>query len=297
VVITGNPIASLGPGVSDNDSYTGYYILTQADIDASSYHNTAVATGTAPDGETVDDSDEDSQLFNASPEISLEKTGRYIDNSPVNTFNAGDEISYQFIVTNTGNVTLTNVVVTDPLITVNGGPVGSLNPGTSDQTTFTGTYVLTQADIDNGTLTNTATVTGSFNGETATDDDDDVQTFIPVPSLSLEKTGTYSDANGDGIFSVGDQISYTFLVTNTGNVTLQVVTITDPLVTVNGQPITSLDPGSSDNTSFTATYTLTQADIDAGTFTNTATATARYRDEEYEASDSDTQNFPSDQVI
>src|SRR5690606_27596855 len=75
------------------------------------------------------------------------------------------------------------------------------------------------------------------------------------------------------------------------------VTITDPLVTVNGQPITSLDPGSSDNTSFTATYTLTQADIDAGTFTNTATTTARYRDEEYEASDSDTQNFPSDQDI
>ncbi len=96
---------------------------------------------------------------------------------------------------------------------------------------------------------------------------------------------------------MGDQISYTFLVTNTGNVTLQVVTITDPLVTVNGQPITWLEPGSSDNTSFTATYTLTQADIDAGTFTNTATATAGYRDEEYEASDSDTQNFPSDQDI
>ncbi len=93
MVINGNPIASLGPGESDNNSYTGYYILTQADIDASSYHNTAVATGTAPDGETVEDSDEDSQLFNASPEISLEKTGTYIDNPPVNTFNAGDEIS------------------------------------------------------------------------------------------------------------------------------------------------------------------------------------------------------------
>jgi len=46
-------------------------------------------------------------------------------------------------VTNTGNVTLHNVTVTDAKVTVVGGPLASLAPGASDSTTFTGTYTLT----------------------------------------------------------------------------------------------------------------------------------------------------------
>ena len=93
--------------------------------------------------------------------ITLEKTGAYLDTPPINTFNAGDQITYTFTVTNTGNVPLTDVTVTDDLITVTGNPLASLEPGASDATTFTGTYTLTQADIDAGTFTNTATVTGT----------------------------------------------------------------------------------------------------------------------------------------
>jgi hypothetical protein len=51
-------------------------------------------------------------------------------------------------------------MVTDPKVTVSGGPIDSLAPGASDSTTFTATYTLTQDDIDAGKVDNTATITG-----------------------------------------------------------------------------------------------------------------------------------------
>ncbi|WP_340199308.1 gliding motility-associated C-terminal domain-containing protein, partial [Ascidiimonas sp. W6] len=205
---------------------------------------------------------------------------------------AGDTISYVFTVTNTGNVTLTNVTVTDPLVTVSGGPLVSLAVGASDTTTFTATYTITQADIDAGSFSNTATVTGedpnnnpvtslSDDPDDATDidsdsdgnpDDPTVTTITQSPDITITKVDTLNDG-GDGRVDAGDTISYVFTVTNTGNVTLTNVTVTDPLVTVSGGPLASLAAGASDTTTFTATYTITQADIDAGSFSNTATVT------------------------
>ena len=62
--------------------------------------------------------------------------------------------------------------------------------------------------------------------------------------------------------AVGGTIAYTFLVTNTGNVTLDPVTVADPKVGAVTCPVTTLAPGAS--TTCTATYTLLQADVDAG---------------------------------
>ena len=66
--------------------------------------------------------------------------------------------------------------------------------------------------------------------------------------------------------SVGDTIGYTFLVRNTGNVTLTNVNVSDPQVGSVSCPATTLAPGA--QMTCTATYTLTQADIDAGTVDN-----------------------------
>ena len=85
----------------------------------------------------------------------------------------GDVINYSFTVSNTGNVPLTAVSISDPLLGANltGGPI-SLGIGASDATTFKGTYTITQADIIAGGVQNTATASGTPpnlpNGNSAT---------------------------------------------------------------------------------------------------------------------------------
>ncbi len=97
--------------------------------------------------------------------------------------------------------------------------------------------------------------------------------YVSNPSIALEKEATLNDG-GDGV-QAGDTITYTFTVTNTGNVPLSNVTVTDPKVTVNGDPIAKLDPNASDSTTFSATYTLTAEDIKAGKVENQAVVTAK----------------------
>ncbi|WP_338221301.1 DUF7507 domain-containing protein [Algoriphagus sp. oki45] len=291
-------ISSLAPQATWTE--TTQLEITQELIDGLCVTNTAAATVYAEEIENDETlpaengerriliSDEDSveECFEINPAIALLKDGVFNDENQDGFGNVGETISYTFTVTNNGNVTLSNITVTDPLVTVSGGPI-SLAPGASDNTTFTATYVLTQDDIDAGYVVNTALAEGTApNDEVVEDESSDptpveepstdcetcTETVIPQnPAIALLKDGVFNDENQDGFGNVGETISYTFTVTNTGNVTLSNITVTDPLVTVSGGPI-SLAPGASDNTTFTATYVLTQDDINAGYVVNTALA-------------------------
>ncbi len=227
------------------------------------------------------------------PSLSLTKS--IVSTSPNPLEAAGGTITYGFSVTNTGNVTLTGVTVTDPLATVSGGPV-TLAPGATDSSTFTAGYLVTQADVDAGYVDNRATASGTDpfatvvtdvsdagdegvetpdgSGSTDGDPTNDPTTYAIAagPELRLVKSvvGVVDDGDGETP-GVGDLVNYGFSVTNTGNVTLTGVTVTDPLATVSGGPVT-LAPGASDTSTFTGSATLTQADVDAGGVENVATA-------------------------
>ncbi len=144
-------------------------------------------------------------------------------------------------------------------------PVATLAPGAS--TTCTATYTLTQADVDAGSIVNTATATGTPPTGAPVTATDTVTTAVTAdPAITFDKqagapTGT----------TAGGTIAYSFVVQNTGNVTLHGVTITDAKVGTVTCPVTSLAPG--DSTTCTTTYTLTQADVDAGHVANSADAT------------------------
>src|SRR5258706_5378235 len=149
----------------------------------------------------------------------------------------GDVIHYTIKATNTGNVTLHNVDVTDSQVSnlncTPAVPVASLAPGAS--ITCTASHTITQADLDAGTFYNQACVDDGAGGAAGVCAD--VTTpGTQNPAIDLIKSGAWVDGNSNGLADVGEVINYTFKVTNTGNVTLHNVTIADKVggVTVSG---------------------------------------------------------------
>ncbi|MGV6829897.1 MAG: DUF7507 domain-containing protein, partial [Flavobacteriales bacterium] len=287
VTVTGGPI-DLAVGEVDTTTFTGSYTITQADIDAGQFSNQAEASGTAPNGDVVTDLSDDTSNTEddatitelcQSPSIALIKEGTFNDEDGDGCTDVEETISYVFTVINTGNVTLTNVVINDQLVNVIGGPI-TLAPGETDSTSFTAVYSINQTDIDNGSFSNQAEAEGTApNGDLVSDLSDDnseleddvtITELCQNASIALIKTGIVNDTNGDGCADVKETITYSFTVINTGNVTLTAVNIDDPLVNVIGGPIT-LAPGETNIDSFTATYLITQGNINTGFVENQAT--------------------------
>ncbi|MCP5027677.1 MAG: DUF11 domain-containing protein, partial [Actinomycetia bacterium] len=269
------PATTLAPGASTSCSAS--HVVTQGDVDAGLITNTATATGAAPSGADVTDTDADLVVIDQNPSVTLDKTlFANADEDGSGDISLGDTLTYQFIATNTGNVTLTDVAITDPLPGLTGPSCApaTLAPGAS--TSCTATYAVTQADVDNATITNTATATaGTPAGSTITDDGSETVSPDQNPGVSLTKSVIGNDdADGSTDISLGDTLTYQFIATNTGDVTLTSVTITDPLpglsaltcIPANGA---TLSPGQAQTC--TATYTVTGADVDAGRIDNTAT--------------------------
>src|SRR5690606_952221 len=180
-----------------------------------------------------------------------------------------ETISYAFLVKNTGNVTLKDVTVEDAKVTVIEGPQ-TLAPGGTF--TFHANYTPVQEEIDAGQVVNTATAIGTPPSGPIVRSEPDTELVPPdlVPGLTIDKQGALNDSNGNGLLDLGETISYSFLVRNTGSVTLKNVTVKDPLVQVTEEPQTL---GPRGTFTFHGSYTPTQADIDAGKVENTATAT------------------------
>lgn len=240
--------------------------------------NYVIPTGTTPPA-TCDAAD----LACTTHPISDLAIVKSVDPADQESSEAGQQVTYSFLVTNTGGTTLTDVSVAEGEFTGSGelgavvpAVVDSLAPGAS--TTFTATYTLTQADVDRGTTSNTATATGlpPTGPRMESPPSTVVLTSVPAPGLSIVKS---VDAAARASYDAGQSVTYSFLVTNTGNTTLTDVTVAEGEFTGSGAlgaltpaSVESLAPGAS--TTFTATYTLTQADVDRGTTSNTATATA-----------------------
>ncbi len=286
VTVIGGPI-TLAAGAVDNTSFFATYTITTADIQNGSVTNQAKVEGKDVNGKTATDlSDEKSNKDNnptvtpvAGGAIAIIKTADLIDtNGDGIKGNAGDGIKYSFTVTNTGTVTLTNVVISDPKVAVTGAPI-TLISGAVDKTTFSATYTITTTDIQNGSVTNQAVAKGTdplgniiSDLSDSSDNTGNNPTVTPIAGgiLAIIKTDTVIDANGDGfVGNTGDQIKYSFTVSNIGTVTLTDVIVTDTKVSVSGGPIT-LYAGQVDNTTFNAIYTITANDMLVGSVTNQA---------------------------
>ncbi|HTW19681.1 MAG TPA: hypothetical protein VME70_05635, partial [Mycobacteriales bacterium] len=213
--------ASLVPTASV--TCTATYQVTQADMDAGSVSNTADATGTDPAGDTVTSpSSSTSFTTTAAPALTVVKSASPSGSAPLH---AGEMITYSFVVTNTGNVTLTDITVNEGAFSGTGTlssvscPSGAASLAPGDQVTCTATYTVTQADVDSGDISNSATATGTppaGDGGPITSPPSTVDLpSTPQPGLTVVKT-----ASPTTISKVGQTITFSFLITNTGNVTI-----------------------------------------------------------------------------
>ncbi|MFG3479935.1 hypothetical protein ACGF3K_32595 [Streptomyces sp. NPDC047980] len=266
------PGTTLAPGQSMNCTAT--YTTTQADINTGRIDNTARATGTPPTGPAVTTTDDATVTADQDPSISLVKTV-VGDDGP---FRSGEVLTYTFLVTNTGNVSLTGAELSDIAFSGSDPAPEAACPGTAlapGQTmTCTATYTLTQADVDSGSVTNTARATGTPPaGAPVASQSSALFTPRVNPALALTKTGEPVVAS-----AVGQLVTYTFLATNTGNVTLTGVDVAETSFSGSGArpqascPAGPLAPGAS--VACTASYVVSQADFNTGRLTNTAVATA-----------------------
>ncbi|MDD3079626.1 MAG: gliding motility-associated C-terminal domain-containing protein [Paludibacter sp.] len=269
--------------------YSGSYQVIQADVDSGQVVNSAVVYALDPSNATVTDIS-GSTTINDYPTVtpvaqngkialvkSVTSTGSYV---------LGSTVSYNFSVTNTGSVTLSDVSVTDSNLSgditkVTDDANGKLDIG--ETWSYTGTYTVTQADIDAGYILNSATVTAKdpqdkdvndISGSAINNDNPTVTIVFQAGRIALVK-----EATNDGPFKLGSEIEYTFTVENTGTVTLTEPVINDSRLSQapeyqNGDLNTDNKLGVDESWIYVGRYTVTQADVNAGTITNSAIVVA-----------------------
>jgi hypothetical protein len=277
--LTCTPPVTLAPGASL--TCTGSHTVTLADLVAGSFANTATASGSDPQGQLVSATASKTVPAAPTPALSLTKSA-----SPMSYSKVGDVINYTLVATNDANVTLHDVSIVDVKLgeltctqTVDAKlgeltctPPVTLAPGAA--LTCTGSHTVTLADLVAGSFANTATASGSDpQGQPVSATASKTVPAAPTPALSLTKS-----ASPMSYSKIGQVIVYTYIVKNTGNVTLSgPFNINDnKLGTFHCSTATSLAPNAS--ISCTKSYTIQAADIKPlpNSITNTATATGTF---------------------
>ncbi|MCL6261285.1 DUF11 domain-containing protein, partial [Aquiflexum sp. TKW24L] len=226
ISLTGSSI-SLAVGSSNNSGFSGFYSLKQSDIEAGFFTNNASVSASAGNI-IVTASDSHTENLIQVPNLLVSKT-QIGGPNPVTS--AGQQLDYEITVTNTGNINITNLTTLDFLpgspsgITLT-SPDGDLSdPGVlnvGETWVYNVSYIVAQEVFDLGdNLVNVVNVTSNqVPGPVFASA---ITPVILSPALSITKTATESS-----FAAVGDVLNYTIVVTNTGNVTLSNVSVSDP---------------------------------------------------------------------
>ena len=231
------PNPTLAPGDSETCTAVNAYTVTAADVTAGAVNNNATASGLPPGGLSPVKSAPSSTSTPTqapTPAVAVAKTAD-ASGGDTNPLTVHETINYSYLVTNIGDDNLTSVSVSDPTI----GPVAcptppapGLAPGDSETCTANAPHVVTQADVDNGQVVDTATATATDpNGITSPQSAPSTATVgsgAAAPTVAINKNAQVTPAADQASAQVGDTIAYSYVVTNTGNVDLASVSVDDP---------------------------------------------------------------------
>jgi uncharacterized repeat protein (TIGR01451 family) len=210
---------------------------------AGQHDDEATARGKPRVGSDVEDKDKAYYFGSTAPLIDVEKyvwdgATWYDADLPTGPYLVSGPVVFRFVITNNGNVNLTNVTLTDvPAIGTfytNQGltipatlPIPTLAPTASQ--TFYGSLPWGQ-----GQHTDTATATGTPPVGAPVSDSDPANYYGPPPSIDVEKYvwdgATWHDADtpaGPSLTSAQNPVVFRFVITNNCGVNLTNVTLTD----------------------------------------------------------------------
>ena len=171
---------------------------------------------------------------------------------------AGEELTYTVTVKNTGQKKLENLVLTDSLVNITDN---TFTLDVNGEKTFTYKYTVTEADVTAKKVENTASVTYG-------------KTTKPASATSnlVEKNSAFTitkSVNKKEYEKVGEVLTFTITVKNTGEKDLTNLKLTDALVGVNGE---TFDLSLKEKTkTLTYKYTVTENDTKAKSILNVAT--------------------------
>nr|BFE51507.1 hypothetical protein GCM10017745_49340 [Saccharothrix mutabilis subsp. capreolus] len=223
------PSCDADVGTLQGGESTTYTCTTTAPSD--DFTNAVIANGTDQFGEELAGADTvDVDVIH--PAVEITKTV-----SPA-TAQEGDPVTYTITVTNTGDVDLTTVQVSDPQLAVCDRQFPTLAVAAVE--TYTCDSTAPAAD-----LTNTATVTGTDPLGLQVTDTASATLDVVTMAFTMAKSASTTNA------AAGEVVTYTLTVTNTGDTALQGVVVTDDLTGV----VDDATFGSATTTTGTATFT------------------------------------------
>jgi uncharacterized repeat protein (TIGR01451 family) len=183
---------------------------------------------------------------------------------------SGDQLTYTYVIQNTGDTVLTQVAATD-----NFGAVAitsaTLQPGAT--TTQNQVHVVTLPEFNTGSLVNNVNVTGTPTVGTAVTAAASATTNFTSPNISVLKSFTLTtDLNNNNRPDAGDTITNSYLINNLGDTTLTSISLQDTFV-AGSIPVSPSTLASGANVTVTAPQVITAADIAAGVLQGTTTVT------------------------
>lgn len=198
--------------------------------------------------------------------LALVKNVTAVDTSGDGSIGLGDDALWTFDVENTGDGTVSDIAVDDPAAGVVTCTATSLPPGGITSCTAT-PYRISQADIDTGRVTNTATASGTDSVGPVVSDPASATLFLESTStLAVVASVSITDADGDGSVNLGDEARWSLEVSNTGTVSVSSITFDDTQAGDVTCPSTTLAAGRSMFCTVDAVYVIPQEAVDVGSF-------------------------------
>ncbi len=319
-VLNGTAITCPGGDLSPSNSMicTATWVISQVNRNEGLIMNTACAGAYGPlqgqelippspenvvDVEARDECDSVEISIPQAPSLDIVKLGTFEDLTSDQYAGIGDRVCYEVLIANNGDIDLTDIIIEhpsflDPVMPCPGssgdvqlccpiaenGDSGLPNPNfilkAGRSITCSGCYYLNQKDVDAGYIigtTHVSAVPTIVIGEVDSSATGKVE-FKGLPQISARKLGTF---NGNHLGAeVMDGMSYSFVITNSGTMTLYNPEIEDNMLIASQISIecntqgNSINPGERVECFASAAYEITAEDIQRSILSNSAIVSA-----------------------